>query len=61
MIATIIIIIIGVVAVTAIVISAFQFGIAIGKSQGNLNLKKDINEMTVRQLLEHKRNNLENL
>jgi hypothetical protein len=61
MIVTAILIIVGIAAVTAIVASAFQFGIAIGKGQGSALLKKDINEMTVRQLLAHKRDNLENL
>jgi hypothetical protein len=61
MITTTIIVIISLIAVISIVVSAYKFGTLIGKGQARSDLKRTINQMTVRELLEHKRNNLKNI
>jgi hypothetical protein len=58
---TVTVIFISIVVIIIIVLSAFQFGKELGKTIGRTGLKKDINEMTVRELLAHKRDKLKNV
>jgi hypothetical protein len=58
---TLIVVVVSLVVFITLTILAYQFGKAVGKGTGRAMLKRAINEMTVRELLEHKRNNLKNI
>jgi hypothetical protein len=58
---TLIISVISLVVFIALTISAYKFGKVIGHGIGRATLKREINNLTVRDLLHHKKNKLENL